>query len=166
MGYMQRQGRKSARTLKDSGNKILEYPQIMNFIVPFCTLIMAFILFASASKDPEPLDASSLYIAVGIAVAFIFGMICIYIECKLRIEISEEGIISWSPWKGRRYIRWEEVKLVSFSGQFFEVKSSKKKVRVSIMLRGSSDFCREVISKVPQNKITKSARRGFDLLGL
>lgn len=161
MQYTYSQGRKPARILKNSGNKVLEYSQAINHFMCLLTIVGAILLILSpVSMDDEKYS---------ILLFLVFLPIFSYLECKLQIEVNQNKIVSRSSWRKTREILWEDIKSISFSGaaQWFVIKSKTgTKIRVPITLRGNSDFCKEMLSRLSEDKISKSAQRGFKLIGL
>ena len=75
--------------------------------------------------------------------------------------------MSRSPWRGDRFLKWDDIQDVSFSGvaQWFILTSTAgDKVRVHTMMVGIRDFAETLRYRLPSEKL-EGADAGFKQIG-
>lgn len=75
---------------------------------------------------------------------------------KVRLELSEQGMVYWTYLRGRRTLRWEDVREVRFSPamRWFRLETRNGEVaRVSAMLIGLPEFANLLLAHVPAEAV-------------
>lgn len=97
----------------------------------------------------------------GLGVASVF-MVFAALSGYLALEyfrvwhtVTSEGLDYGTMFRGRKFVRWEEVSSVNFSpaGWFVLKAPDKPQARISAMLRGLPEFASAVLQKVPLDRL-------------
>lgn len=103
-------------------------------------------------------DVTEAFMAAGLIGFFALAGVLLALEMRVRVELTEAGIRTRTPWRGERFIRWDEISGVTFSPSmnWFVVAAGRGEIiRVSGMLRGTPVFARTLLCQVPADKLTK-----------
>ncbi len=88
-------------------------------------------------------ENGNLWAGVAFGGFFVIAGGALVLEGSVRLRVRPDGFDSWSPWRGARSMRWEDIATVTFSriNKWFVITDRDgKKVRVSIFMRGLPDF--------------------------
>ena len=122
------------------------------------SVLLIVLMFTVPFKEPQ-----DPYIAGGLLLFFLILCGVLFLESKSQVELDEEGLTAWSPWRGGRTIRWSDVAEVTYSAgsQYFTVISSDRdKIRIHTMMRGVREFCQTLAERVSAEKLRR-AESGF-----
>jgi hypothetical protein len=125
-------------------------------------LVLVLVLVIGFKKPSDALAAGGLLLFFGL-----LGGWLLLESMGVRVLLSEEGIEGRSPWRGTRFIPWDEVKEVKFSqamSWFVVVGRRRDKVRVSMLLVGTQYFVEAVKEYLDPERYEK-AESGFDKVG-
>jgi hypothetical protein len=99
------------------------------------------------------------------AVAFLYGLFgvlsapLLWEALRFALVVSPEGLDCRSPWRGRRFLAWDEVAEVSFSAMnsWFVVRGADGwKFRVSVLVPGLNAFLEQCEKHLPPEALAKA----------
>ncbi len=155
-----------ARRDVKSGELILEYGRgfrilmsVTSLILPALILIMM-IIQSKGFQDLEPLKelvekwhifAILLFFTVGIPMPVLMEL------WGVAHRISKEGIQKGSPWSKDFFLRWGDIRSITYSGlpEWLVIDSSGGTIRISIYLNGLGDLALAIQENVPEWKWSK-----------
>jgi hypothetical protein len=85
---------------------------------------------------------------------------------RTQIALHEEGVISYTPWRGTRSFRWSEIEKVTFSymgGWFTITGPNRRKIRVSMWMVGIRSLADSIRRHLPPERYRK-AQGGFEYI--
>jgi len=148
-----------ARPATDSatGNRIYTYVWYLK--VAFIWMLPSTALggyFFVKQVNTNPSDLYGIILLGTPFLLFVFMTIYGLLEIFLtRLIVSDQSIISFSPWRGRREFRWDEIESVSYSAKVggLTLKGPDgKKIRASVYLAGSGQLTEELRRRVPKER--------------
>ena len=157
--------KRPAKRDPSTGHLVLEYHPAIR-ILAFVTgagmsVLIVVLVFVMPFKNPE-----DPYVAGALFLFFVLLGGSLYLESMVRVELCDDEISAWSPWRGSRSLRWDDIAEVTFSpsAQWFTVVSrSGVKIRVHTMMRGIREFCQTVRQRVDAGKLRR-AETGFKIV--
>jgi len=137
------------------GHLILQYPIAFRIFGPVaCSLLLLLLAFLTrmVSVNPETFYSVPLIAAVdlGMGCLLIYGMFEFPV---VRLDVSSEGVMSRSPWRGRRFIHWTDIASVSFKigPQWVEIRAKDgTAIRANLCLSGIHELYLELKRRVPR----------------
>ena len=87
----------------------------------------------------------------------IYGLLEVFLT---RLIVSDQSIISYSPWRGRREFRYDEIESVSYSANAGHTLKGPdgKKIDASVYLAGSGYLNEELRRRVPKERWIASGK--------
>lgn len=158
--YADETGKWSANAL------LLEYPIGLSILAIGSMLVFLVIfIYGLAVAGPVPPEERAFVITTFVILGIILPWI-IYLEAGgTYIVLTQDGIKKRSYYTGKRYIKWDEIRSVSFSstGQQFTVKSDYSKITAHLYLGGISDFARQIRDRL-RPEIWEEAREQIETM--
>jgi hypothetical protein len=109
-----------------------------------------------------------VYAAGGLLLFFgLLGGWLLLESMRVRVVVSEQGVVGYSPWRAVRSFRWDEVKQVYFSqtSNFVIVGPGGKKIKVNVLLTGVRELCLAFKRFLPP-EVYAGAVKGFPRVGV
>ena len=134
-----------------SGTEILQHSWLMRGVVllfsviPVALVILAFVTQAKGD------DVYAILALLGLSTLLV-GLMLLE-NFRTRLIISATGIEQESPWRGRRFLRWDEIVEVRFSQMncwFILLGPDGRKIRASTFLQGISALVRAFRLHLPK----------------
>jgi hypothetical protein len=115
-------------------------------------------------KPPE--KQSDVYAIAGIyGLFFLLSFPLLWESMGFALGVTDEGLDCKSPWRGRRFVYWDEVVEVSFSGGNFVIRAADGyKFRVSTFVPGLTAFLQRCERHLPPQAL-RGARDGYARVG-
>jgi hypothetical protein len=127
------------------------------------TFLFLFIAVSIQQGIQVPSDLIPMAIILGFA--FIGGL-TVLDGFRTQVALVDEGIISFTPWRGTRSFQWNEIEKVTFSyicGWFTITGSGRRRIRVNMMMVGIGDLANSIRRRLPPERY-RNAERGFDAI--
>jgi hypothetical protein len=144
VAFLARSARKNARLR--SNRHVLEYGRPVKIAGWFFLLLGGFFIYAAAHAS-----ADQALLAASVGGALFAGSVVVFLEFHLvRLELDEEAIHTFSPWRRKRVIPWSEVIGYDYSAinNWHILKTGRHgPVRLSVMLSGLSTMEEYVVRK-------------------
>jgi hypothetical protein len=124
--------------------------------------ITVLLLFNPPKKQSEVWAVLGLYVGFAVLSAPL-----LWESLRFALTVGPEGLDCRSPWRGRRFLPWEEVKEVSYSGMnsWFIIRATDGwKFRVSILVPGLSQFLARCEQHLPPEAL-EGAEAGYARVG-
>jgi hypothetical protein len=126
------------------------------------TLFLTIMAFVSPPKEDE---VWIVFVVVGGFV--VLGLPLIWESMRFGLIVVPEGLDCRSPWRGARFLTWDEVEAVRFGGvgSWFIVRAKDRwKFRVPLLVPGLSRFLEQCERHLPLSAL-EEARAGYDRVG-
>lgn len=158
LGILRMVSQQPAAVARETGDVVLEYhPMFKLFGIGSAVAGVGMGLLMVAVIPIR--DVTEAFMAAGLVGFFALAGVLLALEMRVRVELTDDGIRTRTPWRGERFIRWDEVSGVTFSSSmnWFVVAARRGEIiRVSAMLRGAPVFARTLLCQVPADKLTKA----------
>jgi hypothetical protein len=109
-----------------------------------------------------------VWYVVGVYAGFAALTLPLFWEAsRYYLLVTAEGIVCRSAWRGTRFVRWDDLRDVSFSttnAWFVFHARDGKKIRVHMFVTGLNDLLRLVELRVPADRL-RNAKPGYDRVG-
>ncbi len=128
------------------------------FAIPLLTILF-FVKMPDLRTSPLPIGITFL------VCGFAGGMLLMETQ-GVHIIVSNEAVVSMSPWRRRREWRWHEIEQVTFSRLHSSLVlrgPRQDTIRASLFLVGIGDLARAILRHVSGNKCA-AARKTLDRL--
>ena len=126
---------------------LLEYPIGISILAIVAMLFfLAVFVYGVLVAEPVPPEERAAVVTVSLIVVIVLPWV-LYLEAGgTYIVLTEDGIRKRSYYTGKRYIRWDEIRSVSFSSiaQQFALHSDDSKITAHLYLNGISDLAKQI----------------------
>ena len=127
-------------------------------VVPAAIVVLAFVTQAKGED---------IYAILGLLVFMtILDSLLLLEAFRARLVISSEGVRQESPWRGRHYLRWNEIVEMQYSEMnhwFLLLGTDGRKIRASTYLNGIIALIRAVRVHLPKVRY-ENAYRGIEIV--
>jgi hypothetical protein len=138
----------------ESDRLVLKYPLILRLFMPMGSLLLVglieFTLWEAISESPGRIATVAFAVIGAVSLA-----VCVFscLEFPLaRLEVSDDGIESRSPWRRSRFVRWTDIQYAGFSAArrclVIEVTDGPK-LYAHLFLSGIRDLYAELRRRLP-----------------
>jgi len=155
--------RRPPRVDQATGAMILEYGWPLRLIgvvtgvaMPIALVCLAFVFPPRTLQDA--LSAGALMLGFTL-----LGGVLLVETTRVRLWLHRGSIVSYSPWRETRTLRWAEVGKVSYSGtnKWFVIEGPRGvKIRAHVLLVGIGSLVEAIRTKIPPERYAQ-ARAGF-----
>jgi len=136
------------------------------FIVPTGFTIWG--VFNTLNKQEDALSFSNVIDIIGLYALFGgLGAVLIWETSRFALAVSRDGLECRSPWRGQRFIPWNQIKEISYSliNQWFVIRSTDGwKFRIHTFVPGLTQFLESCESHLPPEALAK-AKAGYLRVG-
>ena len=155
--------RRPPRVDAATGATILEYAWPLRAIGVVTGVAVPLALAGLAFAFP-PQTFKDAFAAGALMLGFtLLGGVLLVETARVRIWLHRDSIVSYSPWRETRTLRWPEVRKVSYSAtnRWFVIEGPRgAKIRAHVFLVGIGALVDAIRTKVPPERYAE-ARAGF-----
>src|SRR5262245_753743 len=115
--YLARQALTSRAYQGRDGTRVLKYPRVYRTLGTLGSagiVALAVAMPTMAAAEPQTLGSYTFLAIVGVGVGALGVYGCLEFPF-VRLEMSEAGLRSFTPWRGTREIPWRDIVAVTFS---------------------------------------------------
>jgi hypothetical protein len=128
------------------------------FVFPVAVLVMVLL------KPPQKPD-DILAAEIGLLVLKLLGWVLLLETFRFRVVVSEEALVSYSPWRRSRAIRWDEVAAVESvcpKSWFVFTAWDRRQIHVPLYVAGLAQLVHSMRQHLPPERYTRAVP-GFRL---
>jgi hypothetical protein len=151
-----RRALKSRAAVSTDGSQVLQYPMLLRSFGTIgsvmLVVLVAFIPTMLKGEAQTPFGIG-LFTIIGLGLGFlgVYGTL----EFPLvRLEVRNDGLLSRTPWRRRRFIAWTDIASVSYSSgaQWFVIRAQNgASIRAHLYLSGIRELYDELRHRLPAN---------------
>ena len=158
--FFRRAQRRPARRRGHSDVRILEYGPALRWLFPVFAIGFGILYVVTTEINPAGIEDPGGKLFWPTVLIEAIALVGILETWVVKIELSEYGIVSRSPWTGTRQLNWGQIEDVSFSEgwQWFVVRGvGGAQIYLHVLLSGLQAFHATLLECVESRRLARAA---------